>query len=83
MIEVADASLDFDRVVKGEIYAENGISEYWIVNLLDRTLEVHRKPRASGQYEEVRMYSSDESVEVAAIPDFAVTVGEFLPSAES
>src|SRR5262249_49655775 len=42
LIEVSDATLDFDRDVKGPLYAENGILEYWIVNLTDERLEVHR-----------------------------------------
>jgi Uma2 family endonuclease len=44
VIEVAEASLDFDRTVKGSLYARAGIPEYWIVNLQDRVLEVHREP---------------------------------------
>lgn len=43
-IEVADASLDFDRQHKGSLYARAGIQDYWIVNLIDRVLEVYRNP---------------------------------------
>src|SRR4051812_8419256 len=35
LIEVADSSLAFDREVKAPLYAESGIAEYWIVNLVD------------------------------------------------
>jgi Uma2 family endonuclease len=31
-IEVADASLDFDRNVKARLYARSGVPEYWIVS---------------------------------------------------
>src|SRR5262245_48646376 len=34
VIEVADASLEDDREAKRSLYAENGIAEYWIVNLI-------------------------------------------------
>ena len=44
LIEVADSSLDYDRGEKAEIYAEAGIREYWLVNIVDRTLEVRRGP---------------------------------------
>lgn len=41
VIEVADTSLVTDRY-KAELYAEAGIPEYWIVNLVDRVIEVFR-----------------------------------------
>jgi len=44
VIEVAEASLRFDRRRKGSLYARAGLSEYWIVNLVDRVLEVYREP---------------------------------------
>ena len=44
LIEVADSSLEYDRSVKKELYAEAGIPEYWIVNLMDQQLEVFRDP---------------------------------------
>src|SRR5262249_1624345 len=44
VIEVADSSLEYDRAVKGRLYARHGILEYWIVNLVDRFLEIYRAP---------------------------------------
>ena len=46
VIEVADSSLEKDRQAKLPIYAAAGIPEYWIVNLENRSLEVHRSPAA-------------------------------------
>src|SRR5262249_38440706 len=45
-IEVAESSLAFDRLQKGSLYARAGIQDYWIVNLVDRALEVYREPVA-------------------------------------
>jgi Uma2 family endonuclease len=44
VVEVADSSLDFDREHKGSLYARGGVQDYWIVNLIDRVLEVYRDP---------------------------------------
>ena len=44
VVEVADSSLYFDREHKGSLYARAGIREYWIVNLVDRVLEIYRDP---------------------------------------
>jgi Uma2 family endonuclease len=61
VVEIADESLLRDRGEKLAIYAAAGIAEYWIVNLLDRTLEVYRKPkpvkaRARAGYAARRVY---------------------------
>lgn len=44
VIEVADASLSYDRSRKVETYAGSGIPEYWVVNLVDRRLEGRSDP---------------------------------------
>src|SRR6266498_4470063 len=44
LVEVADSSLDRDRNDKGPIYAQAGIPCYWIVNLVDRRIEVFTAP---------------------------------------
>lgn len=79
VIEVADSSLDYDREVKGTLYAENGIAEYWIVNLVDRCLEVHRQPRPDGTYEDVRTLRSGDSVSLALLPAVSIAVSEIIP----
>ena len=43
-VEVAHSSLYFDREHKGSLYARAGIEDYWIVNLVDRVLEIYRDP---------------------------------------
>jgi Uma2 family endonuclease len=42
--EVADSSLVRDRGLKKRIYARAGIPVYWIVNLVDRRIEVYTGP---------------------------------------
>jgi Uma2 family endonuclease len=44
VVEVSESSLAFDRGHKGSVYARAGILDYWIVNLVDRVLEVYREP---------------------------------------
>ena len=42
IVEVAQAGLAVARGRKAAAYARAGIADYWIVNLIDRVLEVHR-----------------------------------------
>jgi Uma2 family endonuclease len=44
VVEIAEATLSFDRNTKASLYAAAGIPEYWIVNLVHRQLEMHREP---------------------------------------
>jgi len=44
VMEIADSSLAFDRDIKLELYADAGIPEYWIVNLVDAYIEVYTQP---------------------------------------
>ncbi|HEV2971083.1 MAG TPA: Uma2 family endonuclease [Pirellulales bacterium] len=45
VIEVAESALGLDRGAKARVYAAAGVPEYWIVNLIDRQVEIHRDPR--------------------------------------
>jgi Uma2 family endonuclease len=44
IVEVSQSRLAFDRGRKSALYARRGIQDYWIVNLVDRVLEVRRDP---------------------------------------
>ena len=44
LVEVSNTTLQSDRVVKGRVYARAGIGVYWIVNLIDRQVEVYTEP---------------------------------------
>ena len=62
VIEVAKTSLKFDRNVKAELYAEAGISEYWIINLKARKIEVYTDPSTvEGRYNSTRTYDLSQS----------------------
>jgi Uma2 family endonuclease len=77
IVEVADSSLSHDRGRKARLYAECGVPEYWIVNLIDRSVEVHRTPGA-GQYEHVSLHPKGSRLRLAAFPDVELGVDDFL-----
>lgn len=49
VVEVADTTLAFDRGVKGRVYALAGIPHFWIVNLVDNTVESYSGPDTAQQ----------------------------------
>jgi Uma2 family endonuclease len=54
VVEVADASLDRDQVFKKSLYAEAGIAVYWVVNLVERRVEVYTEPSGPGRSPDYR-----------------------------
>jgi Uma2 family endonuclease len=80
VIEVADSSLQQDRLTKAAIYAAAGIPEYWIVNLRDDVVEVMRDPDpAQARWRDVRTASRDARLELVALPGASVAVADLLP----
>lgn len=80
LIEVADASLDYDREQKLPAYGRSGIAEVWIVNLPERTIEVYREPHFTGYGSRSRCRDG-ELVRSQACPDVALDIAELLRSA--
>ena len=58
-IEVSDSSLDFDLTVKMRLYARAEIVEYWVLNVRDKQVVVHREPKG-GVYTNLVIYNADE-----------------------
>ncbi len=78
-VEVAQSSLGFDRTQKCSRFADAKIPEYWIVNLVERQIEVFRDPSPDGDYATKLVYSISESVSPLAQPDILIVVADVLP----
>jgi Uma2 family endonuclease len=78
VVEVAETSLAFDRQDKAQLYARANVPEYWIVNLIDRRIEVHRDP-APGGYRDIAALAADEIVAPLASPAAAIPIATLLP----
>lgn len=68
IIEVADKTLSRDRGIKLRSYARAGIAEYWIINLIDRCVEVYRHPetnQSEATYRDKVIHHENESVSMA------------------
>jgi Uma2 family endonuclease len=84
VIEVALASLKLDRTRKSRAYARAGVPEFWIVNLVDRVLEIHRDPgrleeRRRWGYRSVQILGRDAAVSPLAAPAARIVVADLLP----
>jgi Uma2 family endonuclease len=78
IVEVSDTTLYEDRTTKAELYAAAGIADYWILDVNNEKLIVHRQPDASGTYGEVQTYSKEASISPLVLPDAVLKVAEFF-----
>jgi Uma2 family endonuclease len=85
VVEVADSSLTLDREHKGSLYARAPLPEYWIVNLVDRVLEVYRNPSPDAEapygwaYGVMLALGPEEHVAPLAAPLARILVADLLP----
>ena len=85
VVEVAESSLALDREHKASLYARARLEDYWIVNLVDRVLEVYRRPVPDPsspfgwRYASKEVLSVESFVELLAAPGARILVSDLLP----
>jgi len=84
-VEVAESSLALDRQRKGSLYARAGLQDYWVLNLVDRVLEVYREPVPDSaapfgwRYGRSEVFDPSARVAPLATPGSSIPVSNFLP----
>jgi len=78
VVEVAVSSVAFDER-KGEIYAEIGVPEYWVVRAEEREVDVYSQPTREGYAAKTTLREKDVLV-CKSITGIQFTVAEILPA---
>jgi hypothetical protein len=84
-VEVSESSLGVDRTHKGSLYARAGLPDYWVLNLMDRVLEVYREPAPDPaapfgwRYSRREVFDASARVTPLAAPESSVPVSHLLP----
>ncbi|PYN80762.1 MAG: hypothetical protein DMD96_11835 [Candidatus Rokuibacteriota bacterium] len=84
-VEVAESSLGLDRQRKGSLYARAGLPDYWVLNLVDRVLEVYREPVSDSaslfgwRYARSEVFDASARVTPLATPGSSIPVSQLLP----
>lgn len=71
VIEVAESSLAYDCGEKADLYAAAGVTDYWVISLPDRSIEVRRDP-GNGRYRTLHTYTGGDEVRPLAMPEIAL-----------
>lgn len=81
VVEVSKSCLQFDRARKAALYARNGVEDYWIVNIVDRVLEVYREPVRGRRptYRSIVTLQPSDFVTPLAAPTTQILVADLLP----
>ena len=85
VVEISETTLRKDRTIKVHLYAQAGLADYWIVNLVDRQLEVHRNPgpdparRGRFHYADVTIVAESGRIAPLAAPGSVLNVADLLP----
>ena len=77
LVEVSDASLTTDVEKKLPAYGRAGVTEVWIVNLNEATIETYREPHFGGYSSKTVLRMGDQARPLA-FPDAVVDVAELL-----
>ncbi|MEG4587738.1 Uma2 family endonuclease [Microcoleus sp. MOSTC5] len=84
VIEVADSTLKYDRTTKLSLYAETGISNYWIFNLVDNQLEMYSEPyqkqNGSYNYQLQRVVLPNLTVVIPGFPELSLDLSAVFPA---
>lgn len=78
VVEVSESSLAYDRGEKAQLYAQAGIRDYWVVNLVDRVVEVYREP-ADRRYQKVRTFEAGAVISPVEFPNIQLAVADLWP----
>ncbi|HZV07999.1 MAG TPA: Uma2 family endonuclease [Gemmataceae bacterium] len=85
VVEASETALAYDRYSKASLYAAGGIADYWIVNLVQRQLEVYRDPVADStqlfgsRYNSRTILDPPDKVSPLAAPHAQIAVADLLP----
>jgi Uma2 family endonuclease len=79
VVEVSGESLRLDRQSKASLYASAGVPEYWIVNLAESVIEVHRDPDSTaGVYRSKTVAAAGATLVASSVPGIAIDVASLL-----
>jgi Uma2 family endonuclease len=82
VIEVSDTTLAIDTGDKALLYAAAGLADYWVLDLNNRELIVHRDPQpdpAGARYQTIFRVNESGTVTPLTLPGCIIAVGELLP----
>ncbi|BAY87031.1 hypothetical protein NIES267_65420 [Calothrix parasitica NIES-267] len=83
LIEIADSSLKYDQEVKLPLYAQAGVTDYWIFNLIEKCLETYSQPFQDSMgkfgYRRKVIYLPNETVNLPCFSESVLDLSKVFP----
>lgn len=79
IIEVSDATLQYDLTKKAKLYAKANIPEYWVLDAIESNVHMHREP-LEGVYLDKKVFCRSDSFCSLAFPDIRIELAQFFPT---
>ena len=76
LIEVSETTLSYDLTKKAQIYAQNEIAEYWVIDLKNKQVIVHTQP-TNNRYQKIEKLKTG-TIKPIAFPNLEVDLKQIL-----
>ena len=77
IVEIAATTVKYDCEVKISLYAEESITEVWLVDINGECVEVYREPTPGG-YQNIQTFGRGQNLSALAFSDVMISVNEVL-----
>jgi len=77
LIEISDATLQYDLNTKAKLYAKAGIPSYWVIDAVEREVYAHRTPYAGDYRDQITVRESDTLLNLA-FPGVSIDLARFF-----
>ncbi len=81
LVEVSVSTREYDLGPKAARYAAAGIPEYWVLDIEQNRIVVHRAPAPAG-YQSIAAYSASEALSPLAAPGAVIRLTDLVPAAQ-
>jgi Uma2 family endonuclease len=78
VVEVSDTTLWYDCNTKMHLYCGANVPEYWVLDVTNRILIVHRNP-TNTSYSDITEYNETQSIAPLSAPNSPIIVANLLP----
>lgn len=78
LIEVSDATLQYDLNTKAKLYAKAGIPIYWVIDAVEREVHAYRTPCEGDYHDKITMRESDTLLDLTLL-EVPIDLAQFFP----
>ncbi len=83
VIEILSTNCEHDLTYKKDLYEAFGVQEYWIVDPIARSIEIHNYDQEKHRYHSARHFKSNETLNSQILPNITLNLATIFPESHS